>query len=434
MICFDKCAAMVLPLALLIVASAGAETGPDLTRSDSLALFNQAVKLYNSTDYPNAIRILNELSSEGHNRLINYYQGVCSYEIGDYKRALNFLSFATQDDSLYPFACYYQAETMIALRNPAAAVEYLKSSLAQDSNYSPARLELIRTLCSLCQFDEAEKFVRNRNDEDEEEAITLCQGLLSANRYEDAYPFLARLVTLDSTNTLVNLMLAETYYETQKYSYAAKVYSSFLSTFGPSPFVIRRLSLCYGKMGKKADFETAISLMRRYFTLAKDTSSEDLGNIGTWYYNLSKFDSAEVYFQLAVERDASDPQARLNLGLALLQLGELEDAIENMKLAYSLSKNMLAFDLSVLKSIAAAEMRQKNYDEAIRSYGRVLEIDPDDGEAVYGLGLAYDQSNRFKEASYWYKKYVVMETGPEMNKSFKNYAKYRIKELAGKNR
>ena len=278
--------------------------------------------------------------------------------------------------------------------------------------------------------------MRNRNDEDEEEeeAITLCQGLLSANRYEDAYPFLARLVARDSTNTLANLMLAETYYETQKYSYAAHTYSSFLETFGQSPFVIRRLSLCYGKMGKKADFETAISLMRRYFTLAKDTSSEDLGNIGTWYYNLSKFDSAEVYFQLAVERDASDPQARLNLGLALLQLGELEDAIENMKLAYSLSKNMLAFDLSVLKSIAAAEMRQKNYDEAIRSYGRVLEIDPDDGEAVYGLGLAYDQSNRFKEAVYWYRKFVEMKTASSINEPFTKYARLRLKELSPRNR
>ena len=270
--------------------------------------------------------------------------------------------------------------------------------------------------------------MRNRNGEGE--ALTLCQGLLSAKRYEDAYPFLAGLVARDSTNTLANLMLAETYYETQKYSYAAHTYSSFLETFGQSPFVIRRLSLCYGKMGKKADFETAISLMRRYFTLAKDTSSEDLENLGTWYYNLSKFDSAEVYFRSTVERDSLDAQARLNLGLALLQLGELKDAIDNMKFAYALSKNTLTFSLSVLKGIAAAEMRQNNYDEVIRSYRRVLEIDPEDGEAMYGLGLAYDQSRRFKEAVYWYKEFVAMEHGSGMNDPFEEYAKRRIKEIS----
>ena len=402
------------------------------TQPDSLALFNQAARLYNSTNYRSALKLFNEVGNDKSNRLIQYYRGVCSFEIGDYKRALTFLSFAAKDDSLYPFASYYQAEAMIALRNPAAAVEYLKSSISCDSTYNPARLELIRTLCSLGRFDEAEEFVRNRNDEGE--IITLCQGLLSARKYEDAYPFLAELVTCDSTNALANLMLAGTYYETQKYTNAVRVYSSFLGTFGEIPFVIRRLSMCYGKMGKKADFETAISLMRRHFTLSKDTSSEDLGNIGTWYYNLSKFDSAEVYFQLAVERDSLDPQARLNLGLTLLQLGELKDAIENMKLAYSLSKNTLAFDLSVLKSIAAAEMKEKNYDQAIRSYRRVLEIDPDDGEAVYGLGLAYDQSNRFKEAVYWYRKFVEMKTASSINEPFTKYARFRLKELSPRNR
>lgn len=362
---FYRRAALKILLALVFTVSARASAS---TQSDRLAGFNRAVKYYNSANYRTALKLFLELNRERANPVLSYYTGVCSYELGDYKRALSFLSTLEVKDSLFSFANYYEAETMIALQNPAEAVEYLKISLSKDSTYTLTRIELIKTLCNLNRFDEAEEFARKSNSE--VESMTLCQCLLGANKYEDAYRFLAGLITQDSTNALAKIMLAETYYETQKYSLAADEYSSILETSGQSPLLIRKLSLCYGNMGGKQNLEVAVNMMKRYFKLAADSSSEDLENIGTWYFDLSEFGSAELYFRSAVRSDSLNASAHFNLGLTLLKSDKLNEAEEHLSQAYSLSQGSMRFSMSVLKSLAAAELRKKNYGDAIEATGR----------------------------------------------------------------
>lgn len=423
------CKVVLTTSLLFFVSISRAATVSDSTKSDSPARFNQAIKYFNAANYHGAAKIFNELDHGRSYPLLNYYVGVCSYETGNYKNALNFLSTLGPNDSLYAMASYYQAETIIALLNPSAAVDYLKNSLSKDSTFSLAKIELIKTLCNLNRFDDAEDFVKKQNNESD--AMTLCQCLLVAMKYQDAYPFLSEWVTRDSTNAMAKIMLAEIYYETQKYSFAANEYSSILETFGQSPPIIRKISLCYGHMSGKANLEIAVNMMKRYFKLAADSSSEDLENIGKWYFDLSKFDLAKIYFQAAVKQDSLNPSAYLDLGLTFLKLEKIKEAEDNLSRAYSLSQNGMLFSISVLKSLAAAELRNKNCADAIRNYKKILGIFPDDAEAVYGLGLAYDQSNQFKEAALWYRKFVVMKGGGETNKSFKEYAVRRLKEISG---
>lgn len=414
---------------LLLATSALRAMPPQVaTKPDSVNIFSQAIRHFNSAEYRKALTLLDKLSPADSAAALDYYRGACLYQLGDYRRSLELLAAVDSSDSLYPLACYYKAEIMIALHNPAEAVRYLQISVLRDSAYNPARVELVSTFCALGKFGDAEEFVGDRFDE--REAIALCNGLLDARKYEDAFPFIARLLTADSTNAAAKLMLAEVYYNTNKYPYAAKEYSEVMQTFGPSPFVIKRLALCYGKMKGKANLETAISLMNRYLTLSRDTTSEDIGNIGLWYYNLGSFESAENYFKYAVKLDTLDPQARLNLGLALMQLNRPREAIKSMRLAYVLSKSTLSFAFSILKSIAAAEMRVKDYREAIDSYRKVYEMNPGDGEARYGLGLAYDQSNHPKEAKFWYMKFLAMDR--HVDSSFADYAKNRLREVSMK--
>ena len=74
----------------------------------------------------------------------------------------------------------------------------------------------------------------------------------------------------------------------------------------------------------------------------------------------------------------------------------------------------------------------KNYRQAIDEYKRTIDLDPDDGEAVYGLGLAYDQLKNMKAALFWYRKFIAMITDHGMNPSFVEYAKRRLKEIEGR--
>lgn len=334
---------------------------------------------------------------------------------------------------MYVLAAYYLAETMLALDKPEAALRFLVSCLSKDSSYAPARLEYVRALCAVDSFKEAQKFVRRNDNEDE--ALALAQALVKAKMYEDAYPYLALVVSADSTNALGRLLLGETYFRTGKYSYAEKVYSWVDSSFGASPFVIRRLALCYGNMKGRGSRDKAIVLMSRYLAVSRDTTAEDLEHIGAWYYQLAEYDSAEFYFRLTTKHHPSDPQARLNLGLALLKLGQYNRAVKSISLAYSLSKNSMGFGISILKSLAAAELRDKDYSRSIGNYSLIHEIDPDDAEAVYGLGLAYDQSGSISRALYWYRRFVSMKSRAGLNADFAEYARSRIESLIvkGKN-
>ncbi len=417
-------------LIILLLATSAAKAVPVsvAAEADSLNRFSDGLRYFNSAQYRKALDVFDKLSPADSTAPLEYYRSACLYQIGDYRRSLESLAAVDSSDSLYPLACFYRAVIMIALHNPAEAIRYLGITVLRDSTYNPARVELVNTLCAMDRFTEAEEFVMERFDE--REAIALCNGLLDARKYEDAFPFIARLLTADSTNAAAKLMLAEVYYNTNKYPYAAKEYSGVLQTFGPSPFVIKRLALCHGKMKDKANLETAISLMNRYLSLSQDTTSEDIGNIGLWYYNLGIYDSAESFFRYEVKLDPRDPQAQLNLGLALMQLNQPREAIKTMQIAYSLSKWTLSFNLSILKSLAAAELRVKGYREAISTYRRVLEIDPEDAEAVYGLGLAYDQSHHAREAIYWYRRFLKSDSG--VSKPFAEYATRRLREISPK--
>ncbi len=404
----------------------------DVAEADSVSRFNRAVECLKSGEYRKALTLFNGLNSPDSESAISYYRGICFYQLGDYGDGVVSLRNLNPEDSLYPLASFYMAETMLALHNPQAARKYLENSLAGDSSYAPARLEYIRTLCAIDSFRIAEQFVKGADNEDE--VLTLAQGLVEAKKYEEAYPFLALVTARDSTNTLAGLLLGETYFQSQKYAYAEKVYFRMLSAFGASPFVLHRLTLCYGNMDGRENLEKAINLMHRYMAVSRDTTGDDLGRIGTWYYQLADYDSAESYFRLAIANDFSDPQARLNLGLALMRLGKYDDAIKSMSLAYALSKGSMGFSLSILKSLAAAELRAKGYSRAIRNYRLILEIDPADGEAVYGLGLGYDQSGDTAKAVYWYRKFVSMEASPAVNEDFVKYARLRLESLGVRKR
>ncbi|HQT92241.1 MAG TPA: hypothetical protein PL001_09485, partial [Candidatus Kryptobacter bacterium] len=194
---FHPGAVLQTAVLLFMAFSANAAAMPDSTQSDGLSLFNRAVQCFNSTDYRTALKIFANVDTEGNNSFVRYYLGACSYQIGDYKGAMKYLSAVAVEDSLYPFASFYQAETMIALHNPGAALEFLSRSLCRDSAYAPARLEYIRTLCAVDSFQAAEQFVGRQCREDE--ALTLSKELVGAKKFDDAYPFLVLVVTRDST-------------------------------------------------------------------------------------------------------------------------------------------------------------------------------------------------------------------------------------------
>src|SRR5215471_6601420 len=127
---------------------------------------------------------------------------------------------------------------------------------------------------------------------------------------------------------------------------------------------------------------------------ANPAEAARLNNLGLAYMNQQVFDKGLREFQEAAALDPALKVARLNQGIALLNLGKveaarpiLEDAVRND-----------ARDPHAWYNLGLLDKNSDNPQQAVDAFRRVTEIDPGDADAWYFLGAAYSQAKQFPQA------------------------------------
>ena len=126
------------------------------------------------------------------------------------------------------------------------------------------------------------------------------------------------------------------------------------------------------------------------------------------------WERAAVYYRQALDEIPDHPKALTSLGLALFELGEIENALENYLQAVSaspgdplpLEKSAQLFDLlnnygkAIEASLLAAETyaNKRDIDKAIENLSRVTRIDPENKVAHSRLALIYDRLGHKQQA------------------------------------
>jgi len=119
--------------------------------------------------------------------------------------------------------------------------------------------------------------------------------------------------------------------------------------------------------------------------------------LGVEAYKQSHFDEAEKHFVKAVEQDADNAMAHMYLATVYIQQyipgAETPDnrrfaerGIEHYKAAINLDLP-LAQEVNAVKGIGYLYLQMKNFDDAKSFYLRAAELDPNDSEAYYSLGV-----------------------------------------------
>lgn len=111
----------------------------------------------------------------------------------------------------------------------------------------------------------------------------------------------------------------------------------------------------YGSLGYllilKGDAEEALQFnLEAYDYNSSDKIIQD--NLGQCYYLLGQYDKAREIFEALLDKAPAFPEPYYNYGLVLLELGEPEKALENMKTA-------LSRKFSYLSSVTAKEIEAK---------------------------------------------------------------------------
>lgn len=111
------------------------------------------------------------------------------------------------------------------------------------------------------------------------------------------------------------------------------------------------------------------------------------------YLDLRKLQLAEKIYWQILELDTTQTEAYYNLGNALAQQGNFEQAIELWQQSIELKPDLIA----AYKNQGDVWQKLENFPNAIANYLKVLELQPDYYTA-YNLGLCFSQIGRFDEA------------------------------------
>ena len=111
---------------------------------------------------------------------------------------------------------------------------------------------------------------------------------------------------------------------------------------------------------------------------------------GNRLYRDSLYAKAQVDYQKAIEKDASNPTAHYNLGNAFLFQGQPQEAMKNYESAMRLEKDPLR-KAQAYHNAGVIFQSQKQLQQAIECYKNALRHNPKDDETRYNLVLCQRQ-------------------------------------------
>jgi len=241
-----------------------------------------------------------------------FYQGLCYFNLGEYSQCIQTLQFITGSKPFRARAYYFMAKSAEAGGAISSALDDVRRVLKADSTLAPARKLLAQLLCSGKQFAAAVGVIDSTATADVIASIGNC--LLNIERCDEAKTIARRVLSADSTNYAARLLLADAYFCSANYEYAAATYLKLFEQIATYPRILRRLGSCYLNM-RESRYELVESYLKSYLAATGDSSAGVLTDIGRAYQGRAWFDSAAVYFAAAVRRDTTVAFSHFNLGL-----------------------------------------------------------------------------------------------------------------------
>ena len=131
--------------------------------------------------------------------------------------------------------------------------------------------------------------------------------------------------------------------------------------------------------------------------------------LGDCYRASQQGDSAAQAYSMALELDSTDLNSLWYLAVYWEQKNDINKAIDYWKKIGSLQ----SFSPAVHLQLATLLFQIGKYDEAVSEYKKVLDLQPDNRKALYGLGQSYEANNDLQEAIGAYKRILELEPANE---------------------
>ncbi len=145
---------------------------------------------------------------------------------------------------------------------------------------------------------------------------------------------------------------------------------------------------------EKKDWDAAIICFKDVISdMLYATPNYPLSNLGWAYYNKKEYPLAETYYKKALQIQPNLLVAISGLGQTYMAMGKYSEAVETFKNSVKYGHRVPQFHLQ----LARAYELSKDYDNALRAYSIVIELDPGSDLAKEAAG-AKDRINRLTES------------------------------------
>ncbi len=295
-------------------------------KSRAMYLYSRARLVGLEGDYPGALNILRdavELDPQSaflHTALAEY-----KLKIGQVSEALDFINKAIKLDPDYRPPYVMAGSIMSASGRDAEAADYLRKAVQLDPAKDEAYLQLAVTLTHLYEYEEAVSTLKALLKAKPDSILGyyyLGKTYGQMRLYKDAVGYFAKTLELRPDFDQASIDMAAAYEALGDYGQAIEIYKKLVADEDSKVTVLQRLIQLLIQQRRYSD---ALEYLQVAVD-AGYGGLETMRKIGLLHMELEQFDEAIDVFTGMLEKDPALHQVRLYLGMALEESGDLDAA------------------------------------------------------------------------------------------------------------
>lgn len=121
--------------------------------------------------------------------------------------------------------------------------------------------------------------------------------------------------------------------------------------------------------------------------------------LGVYYDKIRDYNTSRDYYEKAIEIKDTVPEYHLNLSVACFRNGDFNKALEEANISISLDDSSSNADAFFNKAYIL--YRLKRYEDALEAYLKVVDMRPDDVEAMNLIAKCYGRLKQYDKSLQW---------------------------------
>lgn len=385
-------------------------------------------KLYYSGNYKEAVELFVQKEESGKAGLYDYkFAAKCFGQLFDYESAITCYGKALALDPLDLLSREGMADIQQNLGQKKNAFFNYGLILKTDSLNNRVKAKKAGLLLDFDRYNEAEQNYRELYLADTSNVFFLRR--LAISKYKQKkYPEIIRLLAdkepLFSNDIELQMIMADCFNKLNNNLDAIRLLNTILAI--DSLYIPALSKLGYIHFSSYRNYEDAIIYYRTLNHVENYSDPFHLKNLGICEYFTGNHEYAAHMLDSLSDEMNDDAIVPFYAGLSYKKTGDADNALRCLERAAIVAIPMYTAD--IFHHLGRAYASKRMFEEAINTYLKVREYDPENYQVLFDIGVTYEEWNLNRTMALAYYKQFVKECTNQRSSDL-NYAQKRIEKI-----